>query len=141
MYDARGIGADRERKQPRFVADIVEALAHEALDGIDRARRLGREPSLRFAAYVDGAVGRSRDHRRHEAVADPIANDDRDAVLDVGDEAIGRSEIDPYDFAHDHRMFNAEARRLQQYSYRADSAAAACHVLNSRSMPARRLLM
>ena len=160
-HDAGRIGADRERKQPRIVPDVVDALAHEALDGIDGARGFGRQPPLRFAAHVDRAVGRGRNNRRHEAIAAPVADDDRHAVLHVGDEAVGRPEIDPYDFAHDSRMVNAEPdpsprgleysrtgrHRLGDVGARGDSpdrlkpTRAVYVYVNSRSMPARRLLM
>ena len=95
--------------------DVVEALAHEALDGIDRARRVGQQAPLRFAADVDRPVRRRRHDRRQQRVAAAVADDDGHAVLHVGDQAVGRAEID------------------------ADDAGSLSSV--SRSMPASRLLM
>ena len=57
----------RNGKQPRLVADVVDALAHEPLDRIDRAAGVGQQPPLRLAADVDRAIGRDRHDRRHAA--------------------------------------------------------------------------
>ena len=98
--DARRIAANRERKQPRVVADVGEPLPHEALDGVDRAARVGHQPALRFATDVDRPISRHRDNRRDEPIARPIPNDERHAVLHVRHQAVGRAEVDADDFAH-----------------------------------------
>ena len=103
--DAAGFAGDAERQQLRLVAHVVDALAHEALDGVDGARRLGQEPPLRLAADEDRAVGADRHDRRHERVAALVADHDRRAVLHVRDEAVGGAEIDADDFAHSTTVF------------------------------------
>ena len=80
----------------------------------------GEQPALRFAADVNVAVAANRDDRRHEGVAAAVANDDRHAVLHVGDEAVRGAEIDADDSAH-----------VLTRPYR----------VSSRSIPASRLLM
>ena len=85
---------------PRFVADIVDALAHETFDRVHGPVRLGEQPPLRLAPDVHGAVGCHRHHGRHQPIAGAIANDERNAVLHERDEAVGGPEIDADDFAH-----------------------------------------
>ena len=48
--DAAGSPPTRNGNSARLVADVVDALAHEALDGVDRALRVGQQPPLRLAA-------------------------------------------------------------------------------------------
>ena len=64
---------------------------------------------LRFAANVNGSVVGERHDGRHETVATSIANDGRQAVLHVGDEAIGGAEIDADDFTHKNVGFGLQA--------------------------------
>ena len=49
-----------------LVLHVLDALAHEALDRIDGALRVGQQPALRLAADVDRAVVAERDDRRHQ---------------------------------------------------------------------------
>ena len=98
--------ARSERKQPRLVADVVDALAHEPLHGVHRAGGVDQQPRARASrptsrpsrsSATDTTDGTSR---RRAAIADHH----RDAVLHVGDEAVGGAEIDADDFAHDQAL-------------------------------------
>ena len=63
-------------------------------------RGFGQQPALRFAPNEDGPFRRRRDDRRQQRVAALVADHDRLAVLDVGDEAVGGAEIDADDSTH-----------------------------------------
>src|SRR5476651_1301338 len=92
--------ADAEREMARLFPHVVAPLAHEELHGVDGALRVGQEAALRLAPDVRRAAFVERDDRRHQAVALPIANDQRHAVLDVRDQRVGGAEIDADDCAH-----------------------------------------
>ena len=62
--------------------------------------RVGQQAPLRLAADMNRAVIANRDDRRHQRVAARVADHDRHAVLHVGDQRVGRPEIDPDNFAH-----------------------------------------
>src|SRR5439155_677639 len=77
-HDAPHLAGDAERKMPRFVADIVDALAHETFDRVHGPVRLGEQPPLRLAPDVHGAVGCHRHHGRHQPIAGaPLARSSR----------------------------------------------------------------
>ena len=67
--DARRVAADGEGEQTRFVAYVGQTLAHEPLDRIHRAVRVGHQPALGFATDVHGAVGGHRDDRGDQPIA------------------------------------------------------------------------
>ena len=67
LDDPARVAGEAEREQPRFVADVVHALPHEALHRVDRAARIGQQPTLGLAADEDGLVLGNRDDRRHAA--------------------------------------------------------------------------
>ena len=60
----------------------------------------GQQPPLRFAADEDRPVVAERHDRRHERIAGAVANDSRLSVAHVGDQTVGRAEIDADDFTH-----------------------------------------
>ena len=91
-----------EGQQRRFALHVVDTLAHETFHGVDRAPRVGQQTPLGLASDEDGAVLRGRHDRRHERIVVRVADHDRQAVLDDGDEAVRGSEIDTDDFGHIH---------------------------------------
>ena len=103
LDDAARVAGETEREQPRLVADVVHALSHEALHGVDRAAGIGQQTPLGLAPDEYRLILGNRHDRRHERVAAAIADHDRHAVLHVGDEAVGGAEIDADDFAHSYR--------------------------------------
>ena len=100
LDDAARIAGETKREQPRLVADVVDALAHEALHGVDRAAGIGQKTTLGLAPDVYRLILGNRHDRRQQRVAAAIADHDGHAVLHVGDEAVGGAEIDADDFAH-----------------------------------------
>ena len=105
LDDSARIAGETEREQPRLVADVVDALAHEALHGVDRAAGIGQQTTLGLAPDVYRLILGDRHDRRQQRVAAAIADHDRHAVLHVGDEAVGGAEIDADDFAHNQKCF------------------------------------
>ena len=109
---ASALAADAERQQARLALDVVEALAHEALDGVNRVRRVRQQAPLRFPADIDGPIRPGRHDRGQQRVAATVANDDGHAVLHVRDQAVGRPEIDANDTAHCVSSLSMPASRL-----------------------------
>ncbi len=68
------VAGDLERKQPRLIGDVVDALPHEPLDGVHGPAGVGQKPRLRVAADVDPALSRDGHDRRHQGVAVPVGN-------------------------------------------------------------------
>ncbi len=97
---AAGFARHLERQQLRVALDVVDPLAHEALHRVDGAARIGQQAPLRFATDVDGAILRRGHDRRNETIGALVADDERGAVLHIGDEAVGGAEIDADDFGH-----------------------------------------
>ena len=48
--------ADPEREQPGLVANIIDALAHEALHRVHGPPRIGQQATPGLAAYEDGMI-------------------------------------------------------------------------------------
>src|SRR5262249_31910041 len=103
--------SDRNRGTTRFrrvdpkgilrrIGHIVRTLAHESLDGVGGAGRVGEQATLRVSPDVNRSVGRDRDNRWNERVAVGSTDDERCAVPDVRDQAVRRAEIDTDDFSH-----------------------------------------
>ena len=102
--DPSGFTTNPERQQRRFIADVVDATAHESLDRVDAPRRSRQQPPLRLAADEEGPVLTERHDRRHEPVSRRVADHLRHTVAHVRDEAVRRPEIDSYDFTHGSRL-------------------------------------
>ena len=97
---ASGFAADPEREMARFVADVLDAFAHEALHRVGRVAGIGQQAALRFASDVHRSALVDRHDRRHQSISALVADDDRRAVLHVCDQRVRGAEIDPDDFAH-----------------------------------------
>ena len=108
--DAAGLAGDAERQQRGIPAHIVDAAPHESLDGVDRPRGRRQQPPLRLAADENRRVLAQRDNGRHQRVATLVPYDDRPVAVHVGDQAVGRPEIDADDLTHD-RPWPAARRR------------------------------
>jgi hypothetical protein len=111
-HDSGRVSSDFEGKLARFIPHIVEALAHEAFDGVHRAPRLRHQPALCFAADVDGAVRRYGYDRRKQSIAGTIANHDRSTILDDRHEAVRRAQVDADYLAHAVNSLAIPSRRL-----------------------------
>src|SRR5439155_22244893 len=99
-HDSTWFTSHAEGKVLRLVLHIFTAFAHEALHRIGRSPRIGQQPALRFAADDDRVVVADPGDRRHERIAALVADDERHAVLHLGDERVRSAEIDSDDFAH-----------------------------------------
>src|SRR5262249_38402702 len=95
-----GLSTYSKREVLRFMLHVLAALAHEALDRIGSPLRVGQQPALRLPSDDDRAVVVEGHNGRHEAVAAPVTDHERDAVFHVGDKRVRGPEIDPDDFAH-----------------------------------------
>jgi len=111
LDDSPGIAGETKRKQPRFLADVVDALPHEPFHGVHRAPRIGQETTLGLAPDVDRLILGNRHDRRQQRVAAAIADHDGNAVFHVGDEAVGGAQIDSNDLAH---ISDAQTQRTQR---------------------------
>ena len=83
-----------------LVRDLVVLAAHEPLDRIKRVLGVCHRLTLGDLADQTVAVLGKRHDRRSRPPALAICNDDRLAALHNRHDRIGRSQIDPYNFAH-----------------------------------------
>src|SRR5207244_10233251 len=90
---ASRIAGHAERQQRGLAVNILDTAPHEPLDRVHRARRRGQQAPLRLAADEDRAVFADGHDGRDERIAAVVADDNRSAVLDIGDETVGRPEI------------------------------------------------
>ena len=111
FQDAARLAADPERKQPGLVADIIDALSHEPLHGIHGSRGVDQEPALGVAAEENRSTFGKGHNRGHQNLAHAIGDHEGFAVLDVGDEAIGRTEVDADGFFHGCGRFSTKSTR------------------------------
>ena len=88
---------DLVRDELQFLLQVGERAAHEPLDAEDGVLGVGQRRSRAADADQDGAVVVEADAARHERDALGVADDDRPAVLDVGGEAEGGSQVDADD--------------------------------------------
>jgi hypothetical protein len=95
-----GVAGQRKRQQPAFFSYVVNAPAHEALDGVDRAAGIGEKTALGFATDEYPSVGVHRNDRGQQSLARLVRDDERSVVLNDGDQTVGRSEIDTDDSGH-----------------------------------------
>jgi NAD-specific glutamate dehydrogenase len=59
---------------------------------------IGQQAALRLAAHIHGSISSGGHDRRHQRISALVADDERHAVADEGDEAVRGSEIDADDF-------------------------------------------
>ena len=95
--DHLGARNDGEGDVSRLLPHVVPPASHEAFDGVDGARGISGELSPgRFADHH--AVGRIRNDGRQKLAPLRVRDDPWDtSPVDVGDEAIGRPEINADD--------------------------------------------
>ncbi len=99
-HDPAGLASDPERQQRRLATDVVDAAAHESLDGVHAPRRRRQQATLRFAAHEERPILTKRHDRRHERIARRVTDDVRHTVAHVCDKTVRRPEVDSYDFTH-----------------------------------------
>ena len=95
--------------------NLVIATSHEPLDRIKRVFGVG--DGLAFGDLADQAVAvlGKRDDRRRRAPAFGICDDDRLAAFHHGNDRIGRSQVDTYNFAHIFLISNKLQLNARQY--------------------------
>ena len=94
-----------EGEELELFADVFEAAAHEALDGVDGALRSGDEGAAGCVADGDGGAGVfglgvngvESDDGGDEVGAVDAGDDDGLVALHVGNEGVGGAEVDADD--------------------------------------------
>src|SRR4030095_10850186 len=115
----------------RTAAAAVDPSAHEALDGVDGARRISRQATLSFTADVDHPIRGDRHNGWQERVTGTIVDHDWNAILHISDQAVGRAEIYASDFPH---ILSCRTPRDTTRGPRRESV----YERSSASLPARR---
>ena len=107
----REIVGQTERKQFQFVANVLDAAAHQAFDAVDRV--IGRFDQILARGIADDnlAIGIKGDDGRQQVGA-VLARDHAGPIAcHIGDQRIGSAEIDADDAGAGHKVYEGYFRR------------------------------
>ena len=98
-FAGRKVVGQAEREELQFVANVFDAAAHQALNGVDGPSAV-RSDGLRAAlpTMICALASIERHHRRHQVGAVLAGNDTGLFAFHEGDQRVGGAEIDTDDF-------------------------------------------
>ena len=82
------------------MVDFVVPTSHEALDRVNGTSGVGHRLTLGRLADEDFALVGESDHARRQAIAFRVGDDLHFTPFHDRDDRVGRTEVDPDDFAH-----------------------------------------